>query len=498
MQRWITLFAILIACGLNSNCGSYKSPVSGGGATSATILDPISSVGAGATYTFSASTPNTNGYTPGVMWTLTGAGTLSTPVLAGLTSSVVYTAPAAAPSPNSVTIMATPSDTMLSAATNTFSIGTTGAPPSPYVSMLAGHYAFEVSSFDANGEPTSIVGNIAPDGSGKITTGTLDVNRGSAETARSSSVMGTYTLDSKFDGTITLSASISGAVQPFSFTVALAPDGKTGTLTAGDARSFQMNGMLRQQDVSAFSLEKTSGEFAFKLESNPAERVATVGRFSIAANANMAGLADSSKSGAGPMLTSAAVIGRITAAPDATGRGTLTLAMGGETSQLVYYIVSTKSLLLMEVISGNPGSNRQVGIAELQVLPFAPTTVNTSSVFRAVGFDQTATAPGPVTVTGKLSIANLSHATIDWDATGAVLSFSQTALRSELVAFDPATGRGTMAITNGNANNFADSVVFYLADSGRGFLLDTTAGRFNRAIAGELRPATGVASSDSR
>jgi hypothetical protein len=496
MQRWFMLVAVLVAFGLNSNCGSYKSPVSGGGATSATITDPISAVGAGSTYTFSASTPNTNGYTPGIMWSVAGAGSLSTPMLNGFTSSVVYTAPATAPSPNTVTIMATPSDTMLSAATNTFSIGTTGAPPSPYVSMLAGHYAIEVSGFDANGEPSSIVGNIAPDGSGKIMAGALDVNRGSAVTARSSSLMGTYTLDSKLTGTITLSASVSGAAQPFVFSVSLAPDGKTGMLTAGDANGFQMNGTLRQHAVSAFSLEKTSGEFAFKLESNPADRVATVGRLSIAANANIAGLADSSKSGAGPMLMSAAVIGRVTAAPDAYGRGTLTLAMGGETSQLVYYVVSSKALLLMETMSGNPGSNRQVGVAELQMLPFAPATVNASSAFRAAGFDQIAPAPGPVTVTGKLSIANLSHATIDWDATGAGLSFSQTALRSELVAFDPATGRGTIAITNGNANNFADSVVFYLADSGRGFLLDTTAGRFNRAIAGDLRPAIAGASVD--
>jgi len=498
MQRWFTLFAVLVALGVNSNCGSYKSPVSGGGTTSATITDPISSVGAGSTYTFSASTPSNNGYTPGIMWTITGAGTLSPPMNSGFTSSVVYTAPATVPSPNSVTIKATPSDTALSAATNTFTIGTTGTPPTPYVTMLAGHYAVELSGFDANGEPSSIIGSIASDGCGKITAGSLDLNRSSAATARSSSLTGTYTLDSKFNGTITLSANVSAATQPFLFNVSLAPDGKSGILTAGESGGFQMNGTLRQQDASALSLEKIAGEFAFKLESNPAERVATVGRFSIAANANIAGLADSSKSAAGPILTSAAVLGRVTAAPDAFGRGTLTLAMGGETSQLVYYLVSSKALFLMESISENQGSSRQVGMAELQVLPFASSTVNASSVFRATGFDQMASAPGPVTVTGKLSIANLSHATIDWDATGAALSFSQTALRSELVAFDPATGRGTIAITNGYSNNFADSLVFYLAESGKGFLLDTTAGRFNRAIAGDLRPASGVASLDSQ
>lgn len=500
MQRWFTLFAVLIACGVVSNCGgSYKSPVSGGGGTAATITDPISSVGAGSTYTFSASTPSTNGYTPGIMWSLTGSGTLSTPMNTGFTSSVVYTAPASVPSPNSVTIMATPSDTMLTAASNTFSIGTAGAPTSPYIAMLAGHYAFEISGPDANGEPSTIVGSIAADGSGKITAGSLDLNTGSAATARSSSLKGTYTLNSTLNGTITLSANASAvAAQPLQFTVALAPDGKSGTLTAGDAASFEMKGTLQQQDATAFSVEKIAGQFAFKLESNPTERVATVGRFAIAANANISGLADSSESGAGPMLTSAAVVGRITSAPDATGRGTLSLANGGETSQLVYYIVSSKALMMMETTSGTPGGNRQVGLAELQVLPFAPSTVNASSDFHATGFDQVAAAPGPVTVTGKLSIANFSHATIDWDSTGAGMPFSQTALRSELVTFDPNTGRGTIAIANGNANNFADFVVFYLTDSGSGFLLDSTAGRFNRAIAGDLKPATGVTSSDSQ
>jgi len=50
------------------------------------------------------------------------------------------------------------------------------------------------------------------------------------------------------------------------------------------------------------------------------------------------------------------------------------------------------------------------------------------------------------------------------------------------IFLDPSTGRGDIEI----ANSFADSVAFYLASSGEGFLLDETAGRFNRAIAGDL------------
>ena len=64
--------------------------------------------------------------------------------------------------------------------------------------------------------------------------------------------------------------------------------------------------------------------------------------------------------------------------------------------------------------------------------------------------------------------------------------FRSTALGSDLATFDPFTGRGEIEIANGFANNFADSVASYLANPGEVFLLDETAGRFNRAIAGDL------------
>ena len=54
------------------------------------------------------------------------------------------------------------------------------------------------------------------------------------------------------------------------------------------------------------------------------------------------------------------------------------------------------------------------------------------------------------------------------------------------IFLDPSTGRGEIEIANGFANNFADSVASYLANPGEVFLLDETAGRFNRAIAGDL------------
>lgn len=161
----------------------------------------------------------------------------------------------------------------------------------------------------------------------------------------------------------------------------------------------------------------------------------------------------------------------------------------------------------METASANAGSARQIGVAERQLIPFSPATANAAGSLRAAGFDARAYPSGPIAVTGKLSIENLTHATLDWTANVAGSVLSEISLRSELVTFDPATGRGTIKIANGYANNFADSVAFYLAAPGKWFFLDTTEGRFNRAIAGDLRPVTphtepvavsGTATSDSQ
>ena len=91
-----------------------------------------------------------------------------------------------------------------------------------------------------------------------------------------------------------------------------------------------------------------------------------------------------------------------------------------------------------------------------------------------------------MSVVGSMTIQNLSHATLSWEGTNGGSTLSIDSLRSDLVTFDPATGRGTIEIANGFVNNFANSVAFYLASPGKGFLLDKTAGRFNRALVGEL------------
>ena len=173
--------------------------------------------------------------------------------------------------------------------------------------------------------------------------------------------------------------------------------------------------------------------------------------------------------------------------PDENGRGTFILGTLADTSRFVFYVVTDSRLLFLETdAGGGAGRTRQLGAAQRQVLPFSPATANASGRMSASGFDTQASSFGAVSVAGSLEIQNLSHATLSWDAMSAHAAVSLDSLRSDSVTFDPSTGRGTIEIANGFANNFADSVAFYLASPGTGFFLDKTSGRFNRAIAGDL------------
>ena len=489
MHRILTFLAVLIALGLNSSCGSgYGNSGGGNGGgsgISATITDPVTSVQAGATYTFSATSPSNNGYTSGISWSIspvTGAGTLSSATNSGFTSTIVYTAPMTPPSPNSVTITATPSDGAVSAATDMFTVTASG------MSSLNGRFAFALSGFDASSEGVSIAGSITADGSGNITGGAMDFNHGHAPATLSASLAGTYTLDSNMRGVISLATAVPGEAGPIALDFTLAADRNSGVVTGSGANGLNVSGILRRQESAAFSLANISSTFVFKLESNSRNRRATVGKLTIGENSDVTGLEDSSEAGTGPLLAAAVMAGRITAPPDANGRSTLMLANSAGASHFALYVVSGESLLLIETVSANASSDRQIGEADRQLPLLSPATANASSILSAAGFDAQPSASGPIGITGNLSIENFTHATLDWTSTSAGASLSEISQRSELVTFDPSNGRATIKIANGFANNFADSIVFYLAAAGDGFVLDTTEGKFNRAIAGSLQP----------
>jgi len=485
-QSALSAALVLVIAGMVAGCGGYSSSGGGGtgGGIAANITNPVSTVQPGATYTFSATTPSSNGYSSGITWTLspnTGAGTLTNATDNGFSSSVTYTAPANAPSPNSITVTATPSDSRVRAASDTFTIAASA------MSMLQGPIAFEFSGSAANGESMSAAGSLVADGAGNISSGSMDVNRNLAPSVHIASVAGGYTVDSNLKGHIIVTA--PGAGKPLEFSFVLAPDHQSGTISGSDANGFSLAGRMIRQDPAAFTLAQIASDFAFKLESNAADRVATVGKLTVGSNSLLTGIADQSKAGVDPVMESASVAGHVTAPPDSNGRGTFNLATPAGNSQLVFYVASDSRLMLLETDTGGTARSRQAGMAERQALPFSAATANGSGQLQGFGFDVAPSVPGPVSIKGSLAVQNLSHATLSWDAVSHGATVSIDSLRSDLFTFDPSTGRGTIRIANGAANNFADSVAFYLAGPGEGFFVDTTAGRFNRAVAGDLEPA---------
>jgi hypothetical protein len=486
IHRCASSLGVMAVIGIAASCGgSYGSNnggSGGGGGLSASITNGVTTIQAGASYTFTATTPSSNGYASGITWSLSpssGAGSLTSIMNSGYSSSVMYTAPSTAPNPNSVTITATPSDTRVAAAKDTFMITASA------MAMLKGQFVVELSGSDSSGEPLGAVGSLMADGAGKIIAGAMDLNRNRAPSEHVAGITGTYTLDAGMHGTVSLAVLTD---RPLAFSFVLSPDEQSGVISSSDS-SGAFSGLIVHQDPTAFSLTTISGDFVFKLETNSADRLATVGKLAIGSNAVLWGIADQSQSGTDPVLDAAPVSGRLTALPDANGRGVVALATPAENTNFVFYVASASRLFLMETDSSRTAHTRQLGVADRQTHLSSTTAANVSATIRGMGFDTHASSVGPVSVKGALAVQNLAHATVSWDAVSAGSTVSIDSQRSDLVAFDPATGRGTIRIANGAANNFADAVVFYLASPGNGFFLDKTAGRFNRAIAGELLAA---------
>jgi hypothetical protein len=109
------------------------------------------------------------------------------------------------------------------------------------------------------------------------------------------------------------------------------------------------------------------------------------------------------------------------------------------------------------------------------------------------GVDTAATG-NEIAAVGQLQItgAGPNTATLHWDSNDAGTIVGPASFASQAVpSFDSSTGRGIVSVASGAANGLADSVVFYLTAPGTGFLMDMTAGAFNRAMSGTLTAQAG-------
>lgn len=395
----------------------------------------------------------------------------------------------------------------------------------PYSScILSGPYTLASNGFRGGGEYTHVA-NIVIDASGNIT-GEEDYKDGNGQwldqtltgtskcTTRNSNsgvlalVAPTGELDYNFSSA---PPDANGVIHSARIEL-IAP--ASSTVPFGDSGS----GELLLTDTTALTGTAPTGNFAFGVLGldNGAHHYGTIGGLTASSGA-FTGTIDSNTGdakAAGPLggdLTNAPASGTISA-PDAYGRGTVSLQAGTGSSTLVYYIVNGTKYELMNA-DATVGSAREFGYMTAQAGDVNPTTFDAAalaspsilSLWGRLG----SVDPVAVTALGRLSGADAGAGTVNL-----VLDSSSQSNDTDNVAYNAqsytvaANGRGTLTLLSSSSpRNF----VFYLDGVSNGYLLEQgsssgnsgllelqvpPAGGFTDTLAGEFVAGTQFAAAN--
>jgi hypothetical protein len=385
-----------------------------------------------------------------------------------------------------------------SSATDSFSFTIVSAS-----NLLNGNYAFLMRGYDIGtpSSPMAMAGTLSMDGSGNIIAGEIDINDDGGTLFVPGPLTGTYTTDLSFQnetrGIITITNfTFPGSTTGLAFRFVLSADGTRGRIIEMDGAGYREAGTFQKQDSAALIAANPSGSYAFGLDADvPAGlggRAAEAGQFVLGPTGNVvSGLADLSKAaGLNPIFTNQPLDVTAGTAPDASGRGQLTLSLQGNQAQYAYYIVNSGQLNLIEIDHGWTYTTVQAGTARLQQNLTAE-SVNMTSVLQMTGIDVSAGAPnapscapqqpetlGPHVLVGLITISGGNTLAIDFEYNdlgcvghGAIPDPNLMSSAGQ-VAFDPATGRGTITIDHCYDQAFVNQAVFYLYGPGEGFIID--------------------------
>jgi hypothetical protein len=436
----------------------------------------------------------------GVTWTLTTANGACTAACGTLVAvgtpslSAVYTPPPT-PATNSVP---TPIITAISVADRTANASFTFTLVLP-TSLITGNYAFLLRGYDQGLQPMAVAGSFTADGAGNITNGEYDLNDNTALTSVAS-LSGSYTIDTSFNQiprvTFTLTSGGTSLVLVSSFSA----DGKRGKAIELDGSlALNAGNILRQDLTAATALASSTGptSFAFGLDSDaPIDgRVVEAGQFILGAGAASVtgGIADAGQAGAATAIfggvggAAAINAGASTATPpDAFGRGTLTISVGGAATQYAYYVVDGTQMFVIETDAGGTLKTVQAGTAKDQQALTA-TSIQANSVAALTGMTDVGGSPSPDVIVGVLSTTGAAPtAKFDANNAGAVVAFLRTSTGSFSSPFDPSTGRAVISGT------FLPDAVVYLYNTGSGFIADITPSTdgTNQGLSGPLMVQT--------
>jgi len=282
----------------------------------------------------------------------------------------------------------------------------------------------------------------------------------------------------------------------------LSSDGTRGKVIQYDSSLVLNGGSLLRQDPAALAAGP-AGSYAFGLDSDVGTstsggvvtkgRIVEAGQFTLGQGGASVtgGVADGAQAGqqnflVGGISPASIAAGQATA-PDASGRGTLTLLINGNASNYAYYIVNSQQLNLIEIDSGGAFMTVQSGTAQRKKALDA-NSINTTSVAALTG---TAFANGALSTTvliGLLTVSGGQSATVNFEFNNAG-NVNQGQIPSTNNAgsvfnnsFDPATGRVLFFQT------FFTSAAVYLYDVGKGFMIDISNNGASRAFSGPLIP----------
>jgi hypothetical protein len=313
--------------------------------------------------------------------------------------------------------------------------------------LLVGRYAMLYTGFAGQKMLTRAASlDVASDGT---VSGVMDTRSASA-TVESEALTGTCTTRTANNGTLTVTGSTSGKLE-FNFAVrASLVDGRVQLMNGGSDASG--TGLISQQDASAFALAQLPQSAAFGL----------LGVDGDDASMGLAGWLDRDAGGT-------VIVGGSLSAPDSvSGRGQLTLSIGGSSYSFVYYVVSANRLLLVNMDS-NAASQRLAGFLTPRAASFDASALATPGILSLWG---AASGAYPVAV---LTLARLSNADT---AAGTLDLHLDTSNRGSIVA-DVAVagasygvdshGRATLSFSQSGGNR---SFALYLDAASNGYAVE--------------------------
>jgi uncharacterized repeat protein (TIGR01451 family) len=374
------------------------------------------------------------------------------------------------------------------------------------LSVLNGQYTFLMSGFNASGPLTEAVAFDA-DGQGHIgkLVGVADINSASGAPLTNTPIIAassSYTLGTDNRGCLVITTSAGTSTFRISLGTLVSSVATKGRFVEFDSSGATGSGVLLKQTPSGFA--SVGGNYAFGASASVANstRFGIAGVFTLSSG-TVAGSYDINNSSlvsntlqanvdnagstypASPLTLPA---GSTYTMSTTTGRGTLTLGVGGGTVvHASLYAVSSSEILFMctdaQNVGGQNGSPAFTGTMLLQSGTLA---LNGTGVLQLTGADSDGTNPLPNVQVGVFSVTSPGNFSLSSDQNQAGTTTSQGG--SGTFTVNSSTGRTTLALGGGAPP------LFYLVTANKGFVLgtdrDVTTGFFEPQTAVAITPPT--------